>query len=164
MHLVRSGNFCTHAYMLDVPYKKVPKDSKRVRLNRAQLGGCMTKGYVIVEALGFCTEYMQEYTITTRRVSDDKENLSMYDEILEGGERMCRLPPDIQEWIYMFMVNNAAPLEEWRRWVHVRGEELVVHPLSYNNTPFHTLSLQIYAIVIVLSDILQSRVMMWLST
>jgi hypothetical protein len=55
---------------------------------------------------------MQSYTITTRRVWDDP---SMYDEILEGAERVRRLPPDLQQWIHEFVVNNAAPLEEWRR-------------------------------------------------
>jgi hypothetical protein len=34
----------------------------------------MAEGYAIVEALGFCTEYMQEYTTTARRVWDDKED------------------------------------------------------------------------------------------
>jgi hypothetical protein len=57
---------------------------------------------------------MQKYTVTTRRVWDDKENPSMYDVILKGAERARRLPPDLQEWIREFVVNNAAPLEEWR--------------------------------------------------
>lgn len=75
----------------------------------------MAEGYAIVEALGFCTEYMQEYTVTTRRVWDDKEDPSMYDEILEGGGRARHLPSDLRQWIHEFVVNNAAPLEEWRR-------------------------------------------------
>ena len=83
--------------------------------NHARPKECMVEGYVVVEALGYCTEYMQSYTVTTRRVWDDKEDPSMYDEILEGAERACRLPPDLQQWIHEFVVNNAAPLEEWRR-------------------------------------------------
>ena len=75
----------------------------------------MAEGYAVVEALGFCTEYMQEYRTTTRRVWDDKEDPSMYDEILEGSERARRLSPDLQHWIHEFVVNNAAPLEDWRR-------------------------------------------------
>jgi len=45
----------------------------------------MAKGYVVVEALSFCTKYMQEYTMTTQRVWDDKDDPSMYDKILEGS-------------------------------------------------------------------------------
>ena len=75
----------------------------------------MAEGYVVMEALGYCTEYMQEYTVTTRRVRDDKEDPSMYDEILKGAERARCLPPHLRHWIHEFVVNNAAPLEEWRR-------------------------------------------------
>ena len=75
----------------------------------------MAEGYAIVKALGFCTEYMQEYTSTTRRVWDDKEDPSIYDEILESNEHARRLSPDPQGWIDEFVVKNAAPLEDWRR-------------------------------------------------
>ena len=75
----------------------------------------MAEGYAIVEALGFCTEYMQEYTTTTRRMWDDKEDPSMYDEILEGNGRARRLSSDLRGWIHEFVLNNAAPLEDWRR-------------------------------------------------
>jgi hypothetical protein len=75
----------------------------------------MASGYAIVEALGFCTEYMQEYTTTTRRVWDDKEDPAMYDEILEGNERTRYLSPNLRGWIHEFVVTNAAPLEDWRR-------------------------------------------------
>ena len=55
----------------------------------------MVEGYTIVEALEFCIDYMHEYIVTTRRVWDDKENSLMYDEMLEGGERVRRLPPGL---------------------------------------------------------------------
>jgi hypothetical protein len=58
---------------------------------------------------------MQEYTVTIRRVWDDKEDPSMYNEILEGAKRARRLPPDLQQWIHKSVVNNAAPLEKWKR-------------------------------------------------
>ena len=75
----------------------------------------MAEGYAMVEALEFCIEYMQEYTVTTPRVWDDKEDPTRYDEILEGGKRAHRLPLDLRQCIHEFVVNNAAPLEEWRR-------------------------------------------------
>ena len=62
----------------------------------------MAEGYAIVKALGFCTEYMQEYTSSIQRVWDDKEDPSMYDEILEGNKRARQLSPDLQGWIHEF--------------------------------------------------------------
>ena len=76
--------------------------------------GSMAKGYAIVEALEFCTEYMQEYKTTTRRVWDDKEDPSMYDEILEGDKRPPYLTTNLRKWIHEFVVTNAVPLEDWR--------------------------------------------------
>jgi hypothetical protein len=48
----------------------------------------MANGYALDEALGFCTECMQKYTITSHRVWDDKKDPTMNDEILEGVGRL----------------------------------------------------------------------------
>jgi len=44
----------------------------------------MAQGYIMDEALGFCTEYMQRCTMSQRRVWDDKEDPTMNDEIPKG--------------------------------------------------------------------------------
>ncbi len=75
----------------------------------------MTEGYTIVEAQGFCIEYMQEFKGSTQRVWDDKEDPTMYDEILEGSRQVHHLSFELQQWVYEFVVNNVAPLENWRR-------------------------------------------------
>jgi hypothetical protein len=48
--------------------------------NRARDEARMAEGYVIDEAFGFCTDYMQTYTITSRKVCDDKDDPTMNDE------------------------------------------------------------------------------------
>jgi hypothetical protein len=115
VHLVEEVEICglVHTRWM-YPIERYLKTLKGYVRNRARPEGCMAEGYAVVEALGYCTEYMQSYTVTTRRECDDKENPSMYDEILEGAERAHRLPPDLQQWIHEFILNNAAPLEEWR--------------------------------------------------
>jgi hypothetical protein len=46
----------------------------------------MAKGYVLEEALRFCTEYLVDFTTTWHRVWDDKEDPSMFDEMFEGDK------------------------------------------------------------------------------
>ena len=96
MHLVEEVEICgpVHTRWM-YPIERYLKTFKAYVQNRARLEGSMVEGYAIVEALGFCTEYMQEYMSSTRRVWDDKEDPSMYDEILEGNERARRLSPDL---------------------------------------------------------------------
>jgi len=74
----------------------------------------MAEGYVIDEAFGFCTDYMQTYTITSRKVCDDKDDPTMNDEILKGVGRLKILTPKIRDWLHEFVVNNVAPSESWR--------------------------------------------------
>ena len=66
MHLVEEVEICgpvyTHWMYPIESYLKTLKENGR---NRARLEGCMAKSYAIVEALGFCTEYMQKCTVTT---------------------------------------------------------------------------------------------------
>ena len=83
----------------------------------------MAEGYAMVEALGFCTKYMQEFIATTQRVwndkedpsRNDKEDPSMNDEVLEGNGLAPHLSFELRQWIHEFVVNNEAPLEDWRR-------------------------------------------------
>ncbi len=116
LHLVEEVEICgpVHTRWM-YPIERYLKTLKAYVRNRDKPEGSMASGYAIVEALGFCTEYMQEYTTTARRVWDDKEDPAMYDEILEGNERTRYLSPNLRGWIHEFVVTNAAPLEDWRR-------------------------------------------------
>ena len=82
--------------------------------NRARPEASMAVGYVIDEAFGFCTEYIQIYSVTSRKIWDDKEDPIMNDKILEGIGRPKILIPKIRNWIHEFVVNNVAPLESWK--------------------------------------------------
>lgn len=77
------------------PIERYLKTLKGYVRNHAWPEGSMAEGYAMVEALVFCIEYMQEYTVTTQRVWDNKEDPSMYDEILEGTRRAHHLSFDL---------------------------------------------------------------------
>lgn len=47
----------------------------------------MANGYLRETSVGFLNEYLSQYTPTTKRAWNDKEEPAMYDEILEGGRR-----------------------------------------------------------------------------
>jgi len=47
----------------------------------------MVEGHAIEEALGFYTEYLQDFTTTKQKVWDDKEEPCMYDEVFECNEQ-----------------------------------------------------------------------------
>ena len=74
----------------------------------------MAQGYITEEALGFCTEYMQDCSMSERRVWDDIEDPKMNDEVLEGRGRLRKLPLQLRDWVHVFVLNNAAPLEAYR--------------------------------------------------
>ncbi len=45
----------------------------------------MAKRYALKEALGFCLKYLVDFIAIKHQIWDDKENPSMFDEMLEGG-------------------------------------------------------------------------------
>ena len=115
VHLVEELDICGPVHVRWMyPMERYLKTLKGYVRNRARPEASMAEGYAIDEALGFCTEYMQSYTVTSRRVWDDKEDPTMNDEILEGVGRPRILTPKIRDWIHEFVVNNVAPLEPWR--------------------------------------------------
>jgi hypothetical protein len=67
----------------------------------------MATRYAIEEALGFCTKYIQKVKSIKRRVWDDKEELTMHDEILEGCGHLRRLGVDLKGWAHSFVLHNA---------------------------------------------------------
>ena len=96
------------------PVERYLKTLKGYVRQRAQPEGSKARGYIMEEALGFCTEYMQNCTMTARRVWDDKEEPSMNDEVLQGKGRRRLLSPELQQWIHEFVINNAEILEDYR--------------------------------------------------
>lgn len=99
-------------------YLKTLKDYVR---QRAQPEGLMPRGYVMEEALGFCTEYMHNCTFTTRRVCNEKDEPCMYDDVLQEKGRRRILSVELQEWIHEFAVNNAKILEDYKGYVCILG-------------------------------------------
>jgi hypothetical protein len=63
---------------------------------RAQPEGCMAQGYIMDEVLGFFTKYMQRCTMSQAQVWDDKEDLTMNDEIVEGRGRQWKLTAELR--------------------------------------------------------------------
>ena len=98
------------------PVERYMKTLKGYVRQRAQPEGSMARGYIMEEALGFCTEYMQNCTVTSRRVWDDKEEPSTNDEVLQGKGRRRVLSPQLQQWIHEFVLNNAEILEDYRKY------------------------------------------------
>ena len=98
VHLVEELDICGPVHVRWMyPMERYLKTLKGYVRNRTRLEASMGEGYAIDEALGFCTEYMQTYTITSHRVWDDKEDPTMNDEILEGVGRLRILTPKIRD-------------------------------------------------------------------
>lgn len=103
---------CPHK--MDVPYERYFKTVKGFVRNLAKPEGSIAQGYQVEQALGFITEYMSEYNVTTRRVWDDKEEPSMVDEILEGKGKPKLLSEDLRSAMHEFVLDNSAPVEPYR--------------------------------------------------
>jgi hypothetical protein len=115
VHLIEELDICGPIHVRWMYHmERYLKTLKGYVRNRNRPEASMAEGYAIDDALGFCTEYMTSYSITNRRVWDDKEDPTMNDKILEGVGRPRILIPKIRDWIHEFVVNNVAPLELWR--------------------------------------------------
>jgi hypothetical protein len=98
VHLVEELDICGSVHVRWMyPMERYLKTLKGYVQNRARPEVSMAEGYVIDEVFGFCTEYMQTYIITSRRVWDDKEDPTMNDEILEGVGRPKIRTPKIRD-------------------------------------------------------------------
>jgi len=71
--------------------------------------------YQIEQALGFVTEYMVDYNITSKKVWDDMEEPTMVDEILEGKGKLRLLIEEERKSIHDFVLDNATHVEVYRR-------------------------------------------------
>jgi hypothetical protein len=114
-HLVEEVFLCgpVHTRWM-YPYERYFKTVKGFVRNLAKPEGSIAQGYQVEQTLGFITEYMSEYNVTTRRVWDDKEEPSMVDEILEGKGKPKLLSEDLRSAMHEFVLDNSAPVEPYR--------------------------------------------------
>lgn len=96
------------------PYKRYFKTLKGYVRNLAKPEGSIVQGYQTEQALGFITEYMSKYNITSRRVWDDQEEPAMVDEILEGKGKPKLLFEAKRNAMHDFVLDNVAHMEPYR--------------------------------------------------
>ena len=97
------------------PYERYFKNLKGYVRNLAKPEGSIATGYEAEEALGFITEYMSEYNMTSQRVWDDKKEPAMVDEILEGKGKLKLLLEEVGNAMHEFILDNASHMEPYRR-------------------------------------------------
>lgn len=116
IHLVQELFICgpVHTRWM-YPFERYMKGLKGFVNNKAKPEGSMANGYLREESIGFLNEYMVEYTPTTKRAWDDKEEPAMYDEILEGTKRDRPMTPAFQKLIQEFVLDNTEHMEPYRR-------------------------------------------------
>ena len=115
-HLVQELFICgpVHTRWM-YPYERYFKTLKGYVRNLAKPEGCIAQGYQIEESLGFVTEYMKDYNLTTRRVWDNEEEPTMVDEILEGKGKRKVLSNALRSSMHDFVLDNAAHIDVYRQ-------------------------------------------------
>ena len=115
-HLVEDLFLCGPVHtMWMYPYEHYFKTLKEYVRNLAKPEGSIAQGYQMDEALGFVTEYMKDYNLTTRRAWDSEEEPTMVDEILEGKGKWKLLSEDVRRAMHEFVLDNAAHIDEYRQ-------------------------------------------------
>jgi hypothetical protein len=86
IHLVEELYICgpMHCRWM-YPVERYLKTLKDYIRTYARLEASMVEGYAMSETLGYCTEYMQRFGCTRRRVWDDTEENMMNDEVVNGN-------------------------------------------------------------------------------
>ena len=74
----------------------------------------MPQGYQVEQALGFITEYMSEYNVTTREFGTTREP-SMVDELLEGKGKPKILSEELRSAMHAFVLDNSVHIEPFRQ-------------------------------------------------
>lgn len=113
-HLVQEVFLCgpVHTWWIYL-YERYFKTVKRFVRNLAKPEGSIAQGYQVEQALGFISEYMSEYNVTTQRVWDDKEEPTMIDEILEGKGKPKNLSEELRSAMHSFVLDNSAHIEPY---------------------------------------------------
>jgi hypothetical protein len=115
IHLVEELYICGPVhYRWMYPVERYMKTLKDYVRTYARPEASMTEGYVMSETLGYCTEYMQRFQGSSRRVWDDKEEQFMNDEVLQGSGWQRLMSEEFRLWVHNFVINNSAVLKGWR--------------------------------------------------
>ena len=85
--------------------------TKYVR-DRSRPEASMAAGYAVDEALGFVTEFFQEYTHSTRRVWDPEEEARVTGEVLMGDRKGVRLSRDCIQEIHDYVITHSVHTAE----------------------------------------------------
>ncbi len=114
IHLVKELDLCglVQTWWM-YPIEKYLKTLKGYVGNRTKLEGSMVKRYTIEEIVGFCTEYLVDFTTTRCRVWDDKEDPSMFDEVLEGGGCPQIMTTNLRDMVHSFVLQNVGLMATW---------------------------------------------------
>jgi hypothetical protein len=81
--------------------------------NKARLEGSMAKWYALKEVLGFCTEYIQDFTATRKRVWDNKEEPQMNDKMFEGNGQPQIMIAYLRGMAHSFVSQNVELMSPW---------------------------------------------------
>ncbi len=109
IHLVEELDICGPVYTRWMyRMERYMKTLKGFVQNMAHLKGSMAMGYSIEEALNFYMKYIQKVKSTRKKVWDDKEELTMHDEVLEGNGCLHKLSVDLRAWAHTFILYNVV--------------------------------------------------------
>ncbi len=75
--------------------------------------GCIAKGYAMEKSMGLLMEYMQNFTLVSRRVWDVEEEESVSGEVLEGADRSVYLSPTIRDIAHHYVLTNTTTMAWW---------------------------------------------------
>lgn len=116
VHLVEELEICgpVHSRWM-YPMERYMKTLKAFVRNKTRPEGGMAEGYALEEALGFCTEYMQEFESTRRRVWDDKEDARVADEVPEGNGKPRKMSSQFRAWAHNYILHNTTCMDDWHR-------------------------------------------------
>jgi len=116
IHLVEELYVCgpVHCRWM-YPIERYMKTLKEYVRTYARPEASMAEGYAMSETLGYCTEYLQYFEGTHRRIWDDKEEQRMNDEVVQGSGWKRVMSKQFWEWVHDFVISNSADFEDWRQ-------------------------------------------------
>ena len=88
---------------------------KKYVRNRPLPEGSMAEGYIVDEALGLCTEYLQGFPYTRRRVWDDEEELGMSGVQLQGKGKPRRMTDVELRAAHLYVITNSTATDSYHR-------------------------------------------------
>ena len=115
IHLVEELFICGPVHVRWMyPYERYFKILKGYVRNSAKPEGCMAKGYEVVEACGFVTEYFGDGHEYIRKIWESEEDPSITDSVLEGKGKDRELDETLWRQIHGFVVDNVDITEDYR--------------------------------------------------